>query len=61
MLCFAKILFYLKFLSEFILIKFSTLGLVKIDYYETQRGARGILYNGHHFIKEKAFGKTINW
>lgn len=35
--------------------------LVPIDYYETPRGAKGILCNGYYFVKEKAFGKTINW
>ncbi|KAG5672370.1 hypothetical protein PVAND_002502 [Polypedilum vanderplanki] len=34
---------------------------IPIDYYETSRGAKGILCDGHYFVKEKAFGKSINW
>jgi hypothetical protein len=33
----------------------------EIDYYETPRGAKGILCQGYYYVKEKAFGKTINW
>ena len=40
---------------------FSTAEHVSIDYYETPRGAKGILCHGYYFVKEKAFGKTINW
>lgn len=34
---------------------------IAINYYETPRGAKGVICNGFHFVKEKAFGKTINW
>lgn len=37
------------------------LEFVRIQYFETNRGAKGILCNDHHYVKEKAFGKTINW
>lgn len=37
------------------------LDFYKIQYYETPRGARGVLCLGYQFIKEKAFGKSINW
>lgn len=54
----------LKWFYDVKLIKFSFYRFadnVKIDYFETPRGAKGILCQGFYFVKEKAFGKTINW
>lgn len=34
---------------------------VRIEYFETLRGSKGVLCHGHYFVKEKAFQRTINW
>ncbi|CRK91964.1 CLUMA_CG005563, isoform S [Clunio marinus] len=34
---------------------------VRIQYYENNRGTKGVICQGHRFVKEKALTKTINW
>lgn len=43
------------------IVSFSSADKIRIEYYETQRGAKGVYCQGHYFVKEKAFGRTINW
>lgn len=52
----------IKFEAQFLIkIFFLSTDRVRIEYFETPRGSKGILCQEHYFVKEKAFGKTINW